>query len=217
MKLQNLKFTIQQNQSKPCSVSGCSSRRHRLYNVCLKHHAHKANFGHPKASAIQKKELRGVRAEVSSLVERNESTHVGMKNAISWFERWLTDATDGKQGVPGRKHIQRLATYCVSARELLTTCGAVWLFSYRNAHRLPTEKALAFALAHQIMKLIPLEYSTTSSGKRRAKLLSKREREDIGEYIRQSLGVLFVNMVKTINGKEEREMDFKNQMAKPLS
>jgi len=74
-----------------------------------------------------------------------------------------------------------------TAPEPKSSRGTIWLFSFRFPYRLPTEKALAFALAHQIMKLIPLEYSTTSSGKKRAKLLSKREREEIGEYIRKSL------------------------------
>ena len=66
------------------------------------------------------------------------------------------------------------------------------------------------------MKLMPLEYTITRNGKKRAKLMSRRERQEIGEYIRQSLGLLFVNIVKSLDEREERERNFKNQMAKPL-
>lgn len=216
-KKENLKSTILKNEMLRCSVPGCPHLRHRLYNVCMKHQASKAHWGDPKARAIQKRELQGVMAEVRSLVERNEASHTGLQNALNWFDRWLKDAGDNKRGVPGFKHIRRLYEYGVNAKELLVTCGAVWLFSYRHPYRLPSEKALSFALAHQIMKLIPLQYATTSTGKKRAVLLSRRDREEIGEYIKKSLAMLFVNMVKTINGKEESERDFKNEMAKPLS
>ena len=216
MNCDDLKFTINKNQLLRCSVPGCPYLRHRLYNVCLKHQAQKVHFGDPRSRAIQKRELKGVRDEVISLVERNETTHAGLQNAISWFERWMKDASENKHGVPGCKHIRRLYEHGVSSRELLITCGAVWLFSYRFPHRLPTEKALTFALAHQIMKLMPLEYTITRNGKKRAKLMSRRERQEIGEYIRQSLGLLFVNIVKSLDEREERERNFKNQMAKPL-
>lgn len=213
----NLKSTILKNELLPCSVPGCPYHRHRLYNVCMRHQARKAHWGDPKARAIQKRELTSVLSEVRSLVERNEASHTGLQNALNWFDRWLKDAAENKRGVPGWKHIRRLYEYGVNAKELLVTCGAVWLFSYRNPHRLPTEKALSFALAHQLLKLIPLQYTTTSSGKKRAMLMGRRDREEIGEYIKKSLAVLFVNIVKTINGKEERANEFKNEMAKPLS
>lgn len=82
---------------------------------------------------------------------------------------------------------------------------------------MPTEKALAFALAHQVMKLVPLEYVTASTGKKRAVILSRRDREEIGEYIRRSLGLLYTNMVSSINEKEDRERTFVNEMGRGLS
>jgi hypothetical protein len=214
MNKDSLQTTIKKNQLLPCSVQGCPYSRHRLYSVCLRHQANKAHWGDPKAQAIQKKELRGLLSEVRSLVERNEVTHAGLQNALRWFDRWLTDAGEGKQGVTGSSHIARLYDHGVTGRHLLITCGAVWLFSYRNPHRLPTEKALAFALAHQVMKMVPLEYATTVTGKRRAIILSRKDRQEIGEYIRRSLGLLYTNMVASINETEDRERTFVNEMGK---
>jgi hypothetical protein len=88
------------------------------------------------------------------------------------------------------------------------------LCSYRFPHRLPPEKALAFALADQVMKLVPPEYATTSSGKKRAVILPRRDREEIGDYIRRSLGLLYTNMVNSVNEKREREKTFFNKVAK---
>jgi hypothetical protein len=214
MNKDNLMYTIAKNEMLPCSVTGCPYHRHRLYSVCIKHEANKSHWGHPKARAIQKQELKAVLTEVKELVERHEATHQGLQNALNWFDRWLKDAAENKRGVHGSKHIRRLAEHGVSAHELLITCGAVWLFSYRFPHRLPSEDALTYAISHQVMKLVPLEYATTSTGKKRALLLSKKDRKEIGSYIRRSLGMLFVRMVQSIDERVEKDRAFTNEMCR---
>ena len=72
----------------------------------------------------------------------------------------------------------------------------------------------AYFFAHQIMKLISLQHATVDSGKSREKLLPKKDREEIGEYVRRSLGLLYTNMISSINEREQRERDFGDEMAK---
>lgn len=210
----SLKQMIDKNKVLPCSVPDCPNLRHRLHKYCISHQTAYIHFGNPRSKAIQKKELSGVLSEVRDLVGRNESTHIGLQNALTWFDRWLKDAAEDKWGVPGKDHIKRLGLYGITAREMLITCGAVWLFSYRCPHLIPDEKSLSYNLAHQLMKMVPLDYATTASGKKRAKLLPKRDRVAIGDYVRKSLGGLYLNMTKTINEREDRERNFYNAMSK---
>lgn len=210
----SLKQMIEKNKVLPCTVPNCPNRRHRLHKYCIQHQTAYIHFGHPKSRAIQKRELEGVLSEVRSLVSRNENNHKGLQNAVQWFDQWLCDARDDKWGVPGKEHIKRLAKYGVTAREMLITCGAVWLYSYRCPHMIPDEKALSYALAHQLMKMVPLEYATTASGKKRAKLMRKRDRVEIGDYVRKSLGGLYLNITKTLNEREDNRQSFFNAMQK---
>lgn len=157
------------------------------------------------------------RHEINEVVKRNEETHAGLKNSLEWFQRWLRDAsTEGKRGVPGAKHIRRLSDAGITGRELLIACGAVYLYQDRNLHTMPNQDSLRFQLAHQIMKVLPLENKVSSTGKRHSKKLTKPERREIGTYIDNSLGLLFTNMVSAANKREEREKAFVNEQGKTL-
>lgn len=157
------------------------------------------------------------RHEINEVVKRNEETHTGLKNTLAWFERWLHDAsTEGKRGVPGAKHIRRLSDAGITGRELLITCGAVYLYQDRNLHTMPNQDSLRFQLAHQIMKVLPQETKVSSTGKRHSKKLTKPERKEIGEYIDKSLGLLFTNMVSAANKWEERKKSFVNEQGERM-
>lgn len=210
-----LREAIQRNEMQPCSVPECGYRRYKLNNTCIHHFFRKKLHGHPKARAIRKKELKHELAQVTELIERNRD-HEGVKGAIEWLDRWLQAAAEGKR-VPGAYHLRRLHGCGKTGLDLLKTCAATWLYSYRYPRILPDDISLVYQLTHQIMKLIPLEYIRSRTGKRRAVVMKSRDKEAIGQHIRGNLGVLFVNMVRSILGKEESAMELRNQMAKPLS
>ena len=158
-----LKDALESNQSKPCSVEGCSYLRYRLYSTCVHHFFRRKLYGNAKSKAIKKSELQRDRDVVTRLVERNES-HQGIQKAITWLDQWLKEATESKP-VPGARHLQRLAYNGINGRDLLITCGALWAYSYRKPQFFPDKLSLVYGLAHQVMTLAPLEYATTEQGR----------------------------------------------------
>ncbi len=205
------------NEELPCSVEGCKNKRYKLYSTCLKHRQRVYKYGHPKALSISRKAMKAELKQVRNIVLKNRDTHPGLNKAIKWFDKWLLDASLEMSGVPGQYHFKRLYDHGISGEELLVVTAAVFIYSYRNPSKLPSdskykEAAVEFAMAHQTTKLIPLEYMTTASGKKRAKFLSKKDRSEIGKYIYDTVGLLYLKMVRSLDRKNDEQQTWKKEM-----
>jgi len=211
-----LKEALDKNQSKPCSVEGCCYPRYRLYSTCIHHFFRRKLYGNPKSKAIRKRELLRDKALVTRLVENND-THRGIQKAITWFDQWLTDASAGKPGVPGGRHIRRLAQAGITGKDLVITCGTLWAYSYRDPKYFPDNLSLIYGLSHQVMSLVPLEYTLTKTGKSRAVVMNSTDRKAIGTHIVDHLGLLFVSMCHHIEKKEQEEYDTKQVFCEAFS
>lgn len=200
-----LKEALEKNQSKQCSVDGCCYPRYRLYSTCVHHFFRRRLYGSPKSKAIRKRDLQRDRDIVKRIVDTNES-HRGIQKAIHWFDDWLHDAAAGRP-VVAKRHIQRLTLAGITGKELVITCGALWAFSYRNPKFFPDKLSLAYGLSHQVMTLVPLEYTTTRNGKSRAMVMNGTDRRAIGEHIVNHIGMLFISICHHIERQEQEEFD----------
>lgn len=217
----SLKEMCLQNELLPCSVPGCPNSRYRLYSTCLKHRQRQRKYGHPRALSVPRKVLTRELKEVREIVLKNVGTHAGLSKAIEWFDKWMKDAAEGASGVPGQYHFKRLHDSGVGGAQLLIATAAVFIYAYRNPQAVPSDSkfkdaAIDYAMAHQTTKLIPLEYLTTASGKKRARFMSSKDRAEIGQTIRSVLGPLYLNILRTLNAKEEKAKEWTNEMCKGL-
>lgn len=210
-----LKEAISRNESLPCSVRGCHHFRYKLYASCSHHFFQRRNYGHPESRAISKKELKYERMQIEELIEKNKD-HEGIKNAIAWFDKWLVNAAEGRPGTPGLQQLCNLYYAGKTGRDLLVTCATLWLFSYRNQRYFPDNLSLEYGLAHQLTRMIKLEQRYSRSGKKKAVAVKGKTKKEIGEYIRQNLGVLFVNICHHLQNIEEEKHLLNQTMARPL-
>lgn len=208
--------SIKRNEEKHCSVEGCCHLRHKLYNTCVHHFSARKLHGHYKARAIRKREMLRERDQVTDLIMRNIG-HEGIKKAIDWFEQWMRDAASGKPKVVGVYHLRRLHEHGINGLQILIACAAIFLYSYRHPKLFPDNRSLNYALTHQAMSLIPLEYIQTHNGKRRAVQMNGTDRQAIGEHIKNSIGCLFVNMERYISKQEEQEHNMRQSLLQSLS
>lgn len=209
-----IREAIDKNQSKTCSVDGCGNPRYRLYSTCVHHFFKRKLYGSAKSKAIKKSELQRDIDAVTAIIVRNEE-HKGIKKAESWFDNWLIEA--GREApVPGGQHIRRLLRAGITGKDMMIISAALWAYSYREPRFFPDKRSLIYGLAHQVTTLAPLEYVTTRSGKRRPIVMNSNERQAIGEYIVNNLGMLFVSICNYIEKQEREEYEARQVYGEPL-
>lgn len=211
----SLKEALENNQSKPCSVEGCSYLRYRLYSTCVHHFFKRKLYGSAKSKAIRKRELQRDRESVIKLIEKN-GEHKGIWRATIWLDTLMKAASEECTGIPGVRYFSRLHQAGVTGRELLITCASLYAYSYRNPKYFPNNLSVFYGLSHQIMTLVPLEYATTRSGKKRAIIMNSTDRRNIGEYLVKNLGTLFVSICQYIEKQEQEEHDNRKAFCEPF-
>jgi hypothetical protein len=210
----SIKEAISKNQQLRCSVKNCPYPRYKLNATCVHHFFKKRLYGSPVSRAIKKKELLYEKAQIVELIERHKG-HKGIQKAISWLDKWLQTAGD-QLGVPGSYLLKRLHDSGVTGRDLLITCATLWLYSYNNPHLFPDNLSLDYGVAHQLAKMIPMEYRMSRNGKKRAVILKGNEKKAIGQYIRNHIGILFVNICEYLRKIEEKKQQMGVAMARPF-
>ncbi|HRY74129.1 MAG TPA: hypothetical protein P5098_00355 [Candidatus Dojkabacteria bacterium] len=212
MRKESIRLAFRKNEQKPCSVQGCHNNRYQINSTCKHHYFMAHAYGHPLSKAIQPKEMGYELAQVNALIDRNIETHIGLQKAAAFIDTWISNAVEDKQGTVQARQIRRLGYNNIRGLEVIKVCAAVWLYSERNPKYFMANKSLSYALAHQTMRLVPLERIITSGGKRRPLRMNATSRKEIGGYLRDNLGLLFVNICDSIQKLEQVNHEMKQAM-----
>lgn len=211
---------VSRNQSQQCKVQGCRHNRRYLSGYCSHHSYRACNWGSGTALALHPKEYRYHKALVTDLLEKNKD-HTGVQQAIQFFENWMRQASMELQ-VAGSYELSRMHYTLVTGLDCLIESAAVWCFYWwDHTGRWDTGQPLTYMLGHRVMSLAPQEVLgdyVDSNGKKRTrkKTFKGTTRRAVGKRIRDNLGILFMNIMKTLEKNEEEEKAMKSQLREPL-
>lgn len=208
---------VHDNEQRSCSAPSCTRRRNRVSAFCKYHERRKQSYGHPQGKLIKPAEYVIEKAEARTLLERN-AEHEGVVNAIAWLDQWLKDSGEGYTTLPGARHFHRLHSHGVTAFDILVEFAALWLYSTRYPRRLPDDARLTYALAVNVFRMIPLDrIEDWRTGKKRSALPRHGETRDTGQRIRDTLGMLLLNVAEHCERQHELREQQRRAYRAPLS
>ena len=79
------------NQRKPCTVTGCPSRRNGMSVLCRRHHQTRAHHGHPEGGHIPKADLHAYLPLLQNFLKRHEA-HPAVLAAVAWLDSLIENA-----------------------------------------------------------------------------------------------------------------------------
>lgn len=197
---------VSRNAGRACTVRGCTRTRHQVGLYCHPHSKARTNHGHPLGRRIRPSEYAAERKEVSSFLDQHQD-HAGVQVALSFLQQWLDESRDsGREDIPARSHLSRLAVSGVSPLDILRESAALWLFSTRQSRTLPDDERLTYALGVGVLHLAPFPQCThwspgrgTRKGYRPPNGTARRE---AGEHLRNCLGPLLFNIATAIDAQK---------------
>ena len=140
--------------------------------------------------------------EVSEIVNFNLD-HSGMKKGIEFFQRAMELGKAGSQYLPCNHYFARLYEAEVDPIDLLILSAAIWLFAERNPRRVRNKAHEDHLLGNKIIRFVPYHGQTKGP-----------EHKAVGEYVRSNIGVLLLNIIRSINMHEkDRRESLKAQNA----
>lgn len=199
-----------ENEHRMCKAKNCNLHRAGMSGYCSTHQHRMTHYGDPDGHRWYPKEYEQERLKVKLLLEANPD-HAGIKQGIQFFQGWIEKAcTIG--GQLAQKHLMRLQDERITPEMLLEECASIWLLSYLNPWTLPTELPLTYALGIALLcKSLRYKVGCVSVREVNPKL-----RREVGQYVRNSIGLLLMNIYKSIERADSEAAERRKEMALPL-
>lgn len=208
------------NEVKECVVPGCGRRRTEFHPYCTRHRAKARLFGHPDAKRINiKREAKLEHREVLRLLDLYPK-HEGVALALRILGEWMQASADGDKKQPGYVDAARLFRHGVSPKEVLAGTAAVWLHCQRRG--LPDDERLTCRLATAAIHLAPFErlrvhYAPiTRTPSYSYKKPSRMTIVETGEFLRQTLHAIYLQIEKACDGLEKYQQDERKKLSAPF-
>jgi len=156
--------------------------------------------------------------EVSQFLEHH-ANHVGVRIGIQCLQQWLDAAKARDHTVPAYEQMARLSISRVSALSILIEVAAVWLYATRNIRALDDGEQLTFALGTAVLHLAPRAVRAVwVQGEQREmpRRIGGPARREVGQYIRDTLAPLLLNVATTIDRTTLRSDDTRAALRAPF-
>ena len=206
-----------QNEEKKCLVNSCFNHRHKVSGYCKTHDRQRERYGHPLGWAINKREYMREQEDVWTFIDKHIG-HPAIKAGIDWFNKLLADSASGLR-VPAKAELNQLIREGVEGKACLNAVLSVWLFSERKPAILPDDIRLTFALANALFGTAHrIKIQVYRHGKQHHyyKPASHRAIKELGQYVRQNLAPLQVNVFGAILRDLAKEDEIINALHKPF-
>jgi len=199
-----------ENEHRMCKAKGCNLHRAGMSGWCSTHQHRVVHFGHTDGKRWFPKEFEKERLKVKALLQVNPD-HPGIKQGVKFFQDWIEKAcTLGHQFA--QKQMLRLQDEGITGEMLLVECASIWLFSHLTPWALPTELPLTYALGITMLTLSTVYKVGCTS----VRDVPPKLRREVGQYIRSSIGLLLMNIYKTVERADSEAEDRRKAMAEPL-
>lgn len=224
-KLQTGKAT---NQQMVCRAPGCAALRVGLHPHCKAHVTPGRRHGHPHAKALDPRLWQSERLQVRELFAGHPD-HPGLVAVLQYATRWLAEAkaSAGHPKVPtGTEEVARLASWGVSALEVVTEACSFKVWEARNPRSCPDGRAWTFALARAVLLLAPRPRKAYRPGKQAVKrdgpsatyatkpLTSSVEA--IGNQLREVWAPFYVTVRAALDQREQQKVSVLEAMRAPF-
>lgn len=206
-----------------CTAPGCTEHRVGLSQYCARHRGIAQKYGDPRGTSV-------VRQNGSPLYQRelNFTHELLIKNfssapvqaALNILGQWFNAAKHGMARVPGDRLFKRVEDVESVALPILEDITACYIYCLETKNKGDNE--LTFALSIALFRHIPREYRTAYSSRTGTPYqvpmvrMRKTEREAIGNYIRNELGVFLDNVHKHWSTNTQRKRDLKQDLIQPI-
>lgn len=201
---------IEQNEQKGCKAKNCNRHRKTYSGYCSIHNQRKVSYGDPEGRRIYPKDFERETLKVKLLMQAN-SQHEGMKQGVSFFSQWIQQAcTVGH--VLGQKHILRLQDEAITGEELLMEVAALYLYCWTYPWALQEGLPLDYATGIAILTKSHM-YKRGCISCRGVRMTLRRQ---VGQYARERIGPLLLNIVRTIQKQEKEEAEQRKVQSLPL-
>ncbi len=209
MKYRTQQERIFANEQNKCKVKGCTRHRKYFSGYCSTHNAAKVAYGDPLGHRTYPKSFEREAMKVKLLLEAN-SQHGGIKQGIAFFQQWIEGAcTQG--GVLGQKHFLRLNDERVTGAELLQEVAALYLYSHTYPWDLEEGLPLDYATGIAVLCKSHNKRGTVS-----CQHVPSALRRKVGQYVREKIGRLLYNIVRTIQQQDKQEELQSEAQSQPL-
>lgn len=201
--------SLNRNTSKQCKASGCYNPRRNLGGYCKNHYRKAYLYGNPNGSAILTKDYLREIQEVNDLIDSNLN-HPAVLAACTYLQRWLDKAINGEPCVCANEVI-RVASEA-TAIDVLKATSSIWLYAERNPYKINNDDYLTYHLGISFLKCAKYRVNLSTLGKSYNSIPSGSVRKAIGQHLRETLGLFYVNLVNTFRDKDESERELKKNL-----
>jgi hypothetical protein len=194
-KYSSLNQFLYENKRLQCNVRGCQTKRVGKSQYCGKHRARAYVWGHPEAGAVKSYLYSDEIEAVTKLINHNDN-HEAILLGKKFLDDMMKTGGNGTD-IRGSMYWANLYSQKISSSELLIRLAGLWYFDFKDElrrhiknHRhlisLSGNCVIRFGKMHGIRYVPPKFYRT------------------VGEQIKVGIGILLVNISRTIE-KMERE------------
>jgi hypothetical protein len=201
--------SLNRNTSKQCKANGCYNPRRNLGGYCKQHYRKAYLYGDPNGRAILSKDYLNEIKEVSNLIGSNLN-HPAVLAACTYLQRWLDKAIKGEPCVCANE-VARVSSEA-TALDILKATTSIWLYAERNPYKINTDDYLTYLLGISFLKCAKYRVNLSALGKPFNSIPSGSVRKVIGQHLRETLGLFYVNIVNTLRCKDESERELKNNL-----
>lgn len=210
---------VQSNTQKSCSVNGCERPRVSMNKYCVKHARANRRYGSPTGESLTQSRHLKYKAELShtqSLLRKNFDTSP-VQAAIKVLSQYLNGARRGLN-LPGAHLIKMIEGDDIELPILEELC-AVYIHAIQ--HKRLSDREVTFALSNALYKFVPKSYrmKTSVNGvtyKVAEIRIGPRVREDMGQYIRDNVGIFLANVYQHYTTQVIRSRTLKEEMSVPF-
>lgn len=212
---------INLNAGRQCSHPSCHQPRFRIGAYCEHHSRLVKEYGHPDGRYVSPKEYQHEAHEVAEFLKQN-LTHAGVVAALSWIDEWQnmtisSDPDERAKQPAGIDVMNRLRIHGVTPLDVLTEATSLWLYSYRFPSKLMDDKRLTYALSRALYNKAPApKRELWKSGRIVRQRMLVPERNGIGGRIRDTLGLLILNIISTIHARQAAKESIKASFCAPF-
>ncbi|MBK8191388.1 MAG: hypothetical protein IPK79_13190 [Vampirovibrionales bacterium] len=215
-----------QNRWQQCEVGGCYKPRHQSSQYCANHARRQQYYGHAEGYRIKKKDLAPFLKSVKRFFRKHKE-HPAIVESIKVLDEWLYEgvilASNG--GGKACQELRRLYDSGIRGKDVLEVAGAVWLMSHHLPAMIPDDERLTFALSRAILQTCPQTeritgFSSTGEAKRSHNRAGATVHRVVGQFIRDSIGIVYYRMFEAMARDTEREkqqrQDRKHRLRMPF-
>lgn len=158
---------------------------------------------------------------------RKHKEHPAIVESIKVLDEWLYEgvilASNG--GGKACQELRRLYDSGIRGKDVLEVAGAVWLMSHHLPAMIPDDERLTFALSRAILQTCPQTeritgFSSTGEAKRSHNRAGATVHRVVGQFIRDSIGIVYYRMFEAMARDTEREkqqrQDRKHRLRMPF-